>query len=164
MSAAGRYGRFVLLAALIAVGLGALGAPLSRAAASPFAVPAMIVALVLCWAAAAIGGLPVLVASRRAKETGSATAMLSAPLAAMALRLGVVAVGAAVVVLGGLVPRGPFLLWTGVGYVALLVGETWYAVGEARRRGRPAAAAPGRDAALAPRITGTETETETETR
>jgi hypothetical protein len=157
VSAAGRYGRFVLLAGLIAVGLGALGAPLSRAAGDLLAVPAMIVALVLCWAAAAIGGLPVLVASRRAKETGSATAMLSAPLAAMALRLGVVAVGAVVVALGGLVERGPFLLWTGVGYVALLVVETWYAVGEARRRERPAV--PGRDAAPAPRITGTETET-----
>lgn len=157
----GRYGRFLLFAGLIAVGLGALGAPLSRGAAGEAAVPAMIVALVLCWAAAAIGGLPVLVASRRATDGGSATAMLSAPLAAMAVRLGVVAVGATVVALGGLVEKGPFLLWTGVGYVALLVVETWYAVGEARRQdgsGRDAATTGG-DAALAPRIRGTETET-----
>jgi len=142
----GRYGRFLAVAALGAAGLGALGAPLTRAAAGDAGVPAMIFALAICWVAAAIGGLPLFAASRRAVEEGTAAVQPTPALAAMGLRLGVVVVAAAAVALSGVVPRALFLLWTGIGYVVLLVVETWYAVGEVRRR-QPPGGAPAKSMA-----------------
>ena len=155
MSAGGRYLRFLLAAAAVAAVLGAVGAPLTRAAAGSDAVGSMIAALLVCWASAAVGGLPVARAARRSRPgRGQGQAMLTAALAAMALRLAAVVVGAAAVALGGAVPRGPFLAWIGIGYLALLAVETWYAVGEVRRhqaegagdegRAEPLEAPPGR--------------------
>jgi hypothetical protein len=159
VSAGGRYLRFLLAAAAVAAARGAVGAPLTRSAAGSDAVGAMIAALLVCWASAAIGGLPVARAARRSRQEpgqarGQGQAMLTAALAAMALRLAAVVVGAAAVALGGSVPRGPFLAWIGIGYLALLAVETWYAVGEVRRqqaegggggeRAEPLEAPPGR--------------------
>lgn len=163
MSAGARYLRFLLFAGVLAAGVGGIGAPLTRAAAGSAAVPAMIVALAVCWVAAAVGGLPVLAAARAepGRTAAGAGEPLTAALAAMVLRLAAVAVGAVVVVLSGIVPRVPFLLWTGIGYVVLLAVETWYAVGEVRRL-EPAAEATDEarterlDAALRPRVTETE--------
>lgn len=159
MSAGGRYLRFLLAAAAVAAALGAVGASLTRAAAGSDAVGSMIAALLVCWASAAVGGLPVARAARRSgpgreQGQGQGQAMLTAALAAMSLRLAAVVVGAAAVALGGVVPRGPFLAWIGIGYLALLAVETWYAVGEVRRqqaegagdegRAEPLEAPPGR--------------------
>lgn len=153
MSAGGRYLRFLLAAAAVAAALGAAGAPLTRGVAGSDAVGSMVAALLVCWASAAVGGLPVARAARRGRP-GQGQAMLTAALAAMALRLAAVVVGAAAVALGGAVPRGPFLAWIGIGYLALLAVETWYAVGEVRRqqaegagdegRAEPLEAPPGR--------------------
>ena len=155
MSAGGRYLRFLLAAAAVAAALGAAGAPLTRTAAGSDAVGSMIAALLVCWASAAVGGLPVARAARRGRPgRGQGQAMLTAALAAMSLRLAAVGGGAAAVALGGAVPRGPFLAWIGIGYLALLAVETWYAVGEVRRqqtegggdegRAEPLEAPPGR--------------------
>lgn len=142
--AAGRYLRFLLAGAAVAAALGAVGVPVTRAAAGSAAVGSMVAALLVCWASAALGGLPVARAARHGgRGQGSApgqrqaaigqSAMLNAALGAMLLRLAAVAAGAAAVALAGVVPRGPFLAWIGVGYLALLVVETRYAVSEVRR-------------------------------
>jgi hypothetical protein len=132
-----RYLRFLALATLVAAVLGAVGAPLTRAAAGNTAVGSMIAALLVCWASAAVGGLPIALTARRGGQghgRGQGQAMLTAALAAMLLRLAAVVAGAAAVALAGAVPRGAFLAWIGVGYLALLVVETWYAVNEVRRQ------------------------------
>lgn len=143
-----RYLGFLAAATLVAAAVGALGVPFTRAAAGSAGVEAMVAALVVCWASAAVGGLPIVraahrTAARGAATPGAATAMLTATLAAMALRLAAVVAGAALVALAGVVPRGPFLAWIGIGYLALLVVETRYAVSEVRRQAASGAAASG---------------------
>lgn len=138
-----RYFRFLLAATAVAAALGAAGAPLTRAAAGSAAVGSMIAALLVCWASAAVGGLPVARAARRGGRGQGQAAMLTAALAAMLLRLAAVVAGAVAVAIAGAVPRGPFLAWIGIGYLALLVVETWYAVSEVRRQAESGAAAPG---------------------
>ena len=59
---------------------------------------------------------------------------VSAVLAALGVRLGVTLVGVAVALSAHLPPSRPaFLAWVGVGYVALLLLESAWAVREARR-------------------------------
>lgn len=151
-----RYLGFLAAATLVAAAVGALGVPFTRAAAGSAGVEAMVAALGVCWVSAALGGLPIVVAARRAATRqaatrqlttqgsatrGAAMAMLTAALAAMALRLAAVVAGAVLVALAGAVPRGPFLAWIGIGYLALLVVETWYAVSEVRRQAENGTAA-----------------------
>lgn len=140
-----RYLRFLLTAAAVAAALGAVGVPITRAAAGSAAVGSMVAALLVCWASAAIGGLPIVRAARHGGQGQGQgreqAAMLTAALAAMLLRLVVVIAGAAAVALAGAVPRGAFLAWVGVGYLALLAVETRYAVNEVRRQAQSGAAA-----------------------
>jgi hypothetical protein len=135
-----RYLGFVLLAAAVSAAIAAVGVPLTRAAAGAAAVPATIAALAVCWAAAVVGGVPLWRAGA-AGEVAAPGAMLTAALAAMGLRLAVAVAGAAALAVAGTVPRTPLLVWTAVGYLALLAVETRYAVGEVRARERSAAAA-----------------------
>lgn len=129
--AAERYLRFALLATVVAAALAAAAVPLTRAASvSDGAVPAALAGLAVAWLAALAGGLPLLRAGRAGG--GPPAAMIVAALAAMGLRLAVVAAGATALALSGALPRAPLLLWTGVGYLALLAVETRYAVGETR--------------------------------
>ena len=132
--ALGRYLRFLLVAAGVAVAAGLAGWLPTRAAAGREAVGAMVAALAVCWVGSAVGGLPIArSASAGAGRTrGEPARRLNANLAAMALRIATVAAGAVAVAVAGLVPRGPFLLWIGIGYLALLVVDTLYAVAAAR--------------------------------
>lgn len=136
-----RYLRFLLAAAAVAAALGAVGVPITRAAAGSGAVGSMVAALLVCWASAAVGGLPIARAAARGGQGQGQAAMLTAALAAMLLRLAAVVAGAAAVALAGAVPRGAFLAWVGVGYLALLAVETRYAVSEVRRQAEGDAAA-----------------------
>lgn len=120
-SAAGRYVRFLALAAGTAVLLAALGWLPTRNLAGSAGVVALLAACGVCWLASALGGVPVLLA-----ETAGAGKSPSLAFGSMLVRLMVVLGLALAVALSGLVEAVPFLVWTGIGYLALLVVDTRY--------------------------------------
>lgn len=127
------YLRFLALAAAVAVLVAAVGWLPTRRLAGAEGLTALLVACALCWLASALGGVPILLAAReRPEETGgpgrSPGNALSAVLGASLVRF-VAVVGLAVaVVLSGLVAPAPLLLWTALGYLALLAVDTRYAL------------------------------------
>lgn len=143
MSGAGaRYLRFAAQATAVGAVLAVAAVALTRELGGPGARPAALAGLAVCWIGSLVGGVPLL----RAGRGGGAAApgaMVTGALAAMGLRLLVVAAGAAVLALSGAVPRAPLLLWTGVGYLALLAVDTRYAVGETRAHQAAAEAGEG---------------------
>lgn len=133
-----RYLGFLLVAAAAAVAAGLAGWLPTRAAAGREAVGAMVAALAVCWVGSALGGLPIARSASAAagRVQGEPARRLNANLAAMGLRIAAVAAGAVAVAVAGRVPRGPFLLWIGIGYLALLVVDTLYAIDAARAADR----------------------------
>lgn len=129
------YLRFLALAAAVAVLVAVVGWLPTRRLAGAEGLTALLVACALCWLASALGGVPILLAAReRAEENGGPGPgrppgnPLSAVLGASLVRF-VAVVGLAVaVVLSGLVAPAPLLLWTALGYLALLAVDTRYAL------------------------------------
>jgi len=133
-----RYLRFLALAALAAGFVGAVGYLPTRNLAGDPGVTAMALALALCWAASAFGGVPVLLAEAAlaapaAPDRGVEPRLpVVVALGSMLIRLIAVLGLALAAVFAGLVPKEPLLLWTAIGYLALLGIDTWYVLGTAR--------------------------------
>jgi phosphoglycerol transferase MdoB-like AlkP superfamily enzyme len=83
---------------------------------------AMMAAVLVCLTASVAGTLPLW----RARHLPPAHTV-SAQLAAMALRLGVVAVLAVAIATAGLVPLPAFLLWLAIAHAGLLFADTAFA-------------------------------------
>jgi len=123
--ATGRYLRFLALAAAAAALLAAVGWLPTRNLAGNGGTVALVAACVVCWLGSALGGVPVLLGETAAAAT---KAPVAAAFGSMLVRfvavLGLAMAGA----LSGLVAVRPFLVWTGLGYLALLVVDTRYAL------------------------------------
>ena len=137
---AARYLRFLALAALAAGLVGAVGYLPTRNLAGEPGVTAMVLGLTLCWIASALGGIPVLLAEA-ALAAPSAPGRRGEPqlpvvvaLGSMLMRLIAVLGLALAAVFAGLVPKEPLLVWTAIGYLALLGVDTWYVLATARTR------------------------------
>lgn len=117
------YLRFLGWAAAAVAAIGLVGYLPTRRLGGEGALGAMLAGCAVALLAAAAGGVPIALSRRLA-----AAARANALLGAMAVRFGVAAVLAVAAVLTGLFPNAPLLLWVAVGYVVLLVVETWYAV------------------------------------
>lgn len=117
---ASRYRAYLLLV-LVLVGLAIVlliaGVAISRKLGGDEAVVGLFWACGLCLFAAAVGGLPHLVASRSAQESGTLA------LGSLAIRLGITLFGALAIALGTEVPRTPFLLWLVVAYFVFLIAD-----------------------------------------
>lgn len=127
------YLRFLAFAAGAAGLLAAVGWLPSRRLGGADGVTALLVACALCWLASALGGVPVLLAARERRQ-GTAAGRppphpLSAVLGASLVRLVSVVGLALATALSGLVAVTPLLVWTAIGYLGLLVVDSWYAVG-----------------------------------
>ena len=115
-----RYRSFLLLLVVLfglAVILLIPGFAVSRNLGGTEAVVGMLWACGLCFVAAALGGLPLVLASRSPQETGTLA------LGSLAIRMGVTLFGALAVVLATEVPRTPFLLWLVVCYFVFLIAD-----------------------------------------
>lgn len=102
----------------------ALGWLPTRRLAGPEGVPALVAGCAVALAGAALGAAPVL----WALAAGEARRGPAAAGRAMALRAGGTLLLALSVALGTDVPRTPFVIWVGLGYLALLVAETRWTV------------------------------------
>jgi drug/metabolite transporter (DMT)-like permease len=118
------YLRFLFWTAAAVSVIGLVGYLPTRRLAGEGALPAMLAGCAVALLAAAAGGVPIALARRLAAPAARTNALLGA----MAVRFGVAVVLAVAAVLSGLFPNAPLLLWVAVGYVVLLVVETWYAV------------------------------------
>lgn len=113
-----RYGGFVATAAGLTALLIALGAvPTSRLAGSG-GVPALIVGCSIGLVACVLSTLPAALL-----EVSPANAVVLT-LAATGIRFGVVAVAAVTLALTSGLPTAPLLIWTAIGYLAMLPLET----------------------------------------
>lgn len=137
-----RYLRFLALAAAAAGLVGAVGYLPTDNLAGAAGVTAMVVALVLTWVASACGGMPVLLAEGAAATPAVGTEPrlpvrlpVVAALGSMLIRLVAVVGLALAAVLSGQVAKTPLLLWTAIGYLALLGVDTWYVLGTVRNAG-----------------------------
>ncbi len=118
-----RYRSYVSLL-LVLFGLALIllipGYAVSRNLGGTEAVVGMIWACGLCLVAAALGGLPLLVANRSPRETGTLA------LGSLAIRMGITLFGALAITLGTTVPRTPFLLWLVVFYAVFLIADVFF--------------------------------------
>lgn len=125
----GRYLGFAAVAAAVAAAVGAIGFWIAGGRGGPDAGAAAAAGSGIAFAASLAGGL--VIARRPADPRTAAVAALGAT----GLRLGAVAVLVALVALSGRLPLKPLLLWTAIGYVALLAVDTRYALAEANAGG-----------------------------
>jgi hypothetical protein len=123
-SPAAEYLRFLVWAVAVAGLVAALSWVPTRRLAGEDAVPAMLVGCALALFASLVGGIPV----ARSRRSPTPAARVTATMAAMGLRFGVLlALGLAMALSGGF-ERTPLLLGAAVSYLALLAVDTWYAV------------------------------------
>lgn len=126
---ASRYRSYLMLL-LVLVGLaGTLliaGFAVARKLGGDEAVAGMLWACGLCFVAAALGGLPLIVGSRSPQETGTLA------LGSLAIRMGITLFGALAIALGTDVPRTPFLLWLVVCYFVFLIADVGFILTRAR--------------------------------
>lgn len=121
----GRYLRFAGWSLGVIALLVALGWVPARRWGGPEAIPALLVGCGVSLASALVGGLVIV---RTRMYGGEGPQALFSALKAMGLRL-VVLLGLGVATaLSGAVALKPFLLWTGISYLALLPVETRYAL------------------------------------
>lgn len=111
------YAHFVLLLVIIAALLMGPGYLVSRRLGGIEAIIAMFWGCGLSFLASAIGGLPLLIGRRSARETGVLQ------LSSLAIRMGVTLFGVLAIVLGTDVSRRPFLLWVAFSYLIFLVAD-----------------------------------------
>jgi len=126
---ASRYRSYLLLL-LVLFGLALVllipGFAVSRKLGGAEAVTGFFWACGLCFLAAALGGLPLIVGSRSAQETGTLA------LGSLAIRMGITLFGALAIALGTDVPRTPFLLWLVVCYFVFLIADVGFLLARAR--------------------------------
>ena len=115
--------RFVGWAVLLAGSLALLGWQPTARLAGAAGVRAMLAGIGVALAASLVAMVPV-ARARAAAVDGRGRALLWSSL----LRFVGTLVVSLVVVLGGWVVRGPFLIWVGLGYLALLVADSAFAV------------------------------------
>ena len=89
--------------------------------------------------ASAAGGVPVLLSERRGVDSRP-----FGMLASMLVRFFVVLLGIAYVLVSDLAQQAPFLVWTGLGYLALLPVDVVYLV-RGRNAGTPPSDRPSRE-------------------
>jgi len=130
--ATGRYLRFLALAAAAAALLAAVGWLPTRNLAGDGGTVALVAACVVCWLGSALGGVPVLLGETAAAATRAPVAVaFGSMLVRFVAVLGLAMAGA----LSGLVAVRPFLVWTGIGYLALLVVDVRYVLAAAGAAG-----------------------------
>jgi hypothetical protein len=122
--------RAYLLLLVVLLGLAAfllvVGVAITRKQWGAEAVAGLYWACGLCLAAAALGGLPLVVGSRSPRETGTLA------LGSLAIRMGFTLFGALAIVLGTEVPRTPFLLWLVVCYFVFLIADMGFILSRSR--------------------------------
>lgn len=123
-SAPAEYLRFLGWAAGTIAVIGLVGYLPTRRWGGEGALLALSAGCAIALLAAAAGGVPIALSRRLAAPAARANALLGA----MAVRFGVAVVLAGAAALSGLFANLPLLLWVALGYVVLLVVETWYAV------------------------------------
>lgn len=120
---ASRYRSYLLLL-LVLFGLAAAllipGVAISRKLGGAGAVVGLFWACGLCFFAAALGGLPLIVKIRSPQETGTLT------LGSSAIRMGITLFGALAIALATEVSRTPFLLWLVVCYLVFLIADVGF--------------------------------------
>lgn len=125
-----RYRSYLLLLLVLfglAVVLLGVGLAISRQLGSAEAVAGLLWACGLCFVAAALGGLPLIMGGRSQQETGTLA------LGSLAIRMGITLFGALAIALGTDVPRTSFLLWLVVCYFVFLIAD----IGFILARNRP---------------------------
>ena len=130
--AAGGYLRFLAGLVLICGGLVSVGYIPTARVAGEGAAAAMFAACALSLIGSGAGGLAVAAAAAKAIEPGPGPT-----LAAMAIRLGVVAGGATLATLAGAFEARAFLVWVAVSYLALLPADVRYALTTTTERPEP---------------------------
>jgi hypothetical protein len=124
-----RYRSYLLLLLVLfglAVVLLGVGLAISRQLGGAEAVAGLLWACGLCFVAAALGGLPLVMGGRSPQETGTLT------LASLGIRMGVTLFGALAIALGTDVPRTPFLLWLVVCYFVFLIADVGFILARTR--------------------------------
>ena len=126
---AARYRSYLILL-LVLVGLTVVllvpGVAITRRLWGGEAVAGFFWACGLCFIAATLGGLPLLIGGRSPQETGTLA------LGSMAIRMGITLFGALAIILGTDVPRTPFLLWLVVCYFVFLIADIGFILQRAR--------------------------------
>lgn len=125
-----RYRSYLLLLLVLfglAVVLLGVGLAISRQLGGAEAVAGLLWACGLCFVAAALGGLPLIMGDRLPQETGTLA------LGSLAIRMGITLFGALAIALGTDVPRTSFLLWLVVCYFVFLIAD----IGFILARNRP---------------------------
>jgi len=120
---ASRYRSYLLLLLVLGGLAGALlivGFAVAGKLGGDEAVAGMFWACGLCFIAAALGGLPLIVGGRSPQETGTLA------LGSLGIRMGITLFGALAVALGTDVPRTPFLLWLVVCYFVFLIADVGF--------------------------------------
>lgn len=124
------YARFLAVAAVVAVAVGAIGYLPTLYLDGAAAVPALVVGCLVAVAASAVGGLPIALAGPQASSRPQAA------LLAMAARLvTVLTLGFAAAATGRFAVR-PLAIWTAISYLAQLVVDSRYAMQAAAGAGR----------------------------
>lgn len=127
-SAPGLYLRFAVWAVLTTAVTAGLGYFPTVRLAGRGAVGAMLAGCGASLAASLVGAVPIALA-----PVGSPANVTLATTASMALRLLVVLAACLWLALSGWFERGPLLIWVGISYLSLLIGDTRYAVRVMRR-------------------------------
>jgi hypothetical protein len=120
------YVQFLLVLIGLAVILLLPGFAVTRKLGGAEAVVGMFWACGLCFFAAAMGGLPHIVASHSPQEAGILA------LGSLAMRMGITLFGALGVVLGTDVPRTVFLLWLVMCYFVFLIADVIFVLAKNR--------------------------------
>jgi hypothetical protein len=124
-SPAGRYVRFLGLAALVVAALTGIGFFPTRRLGGASALPAMLAGCLISLTAAGAAGWLLVAAEGKTPQARMQTAFL-----AMMVRLAVVAALGLAAVFSGELARTPLLFWLATSYVALLPLEVKLAIGE----------------------------------
>ena len=122
-SAAGKYARFLGLAAAIVVALCAIGLVPTRRLAGDEGVPGMFAGCAIGLMSAALAGLLLVAIAGDTPE-----AQMKRTFVAMTGRLAVVVALGAAAALSRMFPTQPLVLWIGISYVALLPLEVRLAI------------------------------------
>lgn len=121
------YPRFLALAVVVTVVVGAIGAVPTRRLAGEEGLPALLAGCLIGLLSSALGGLPIALWRDRS-SAGRVTAMMAASMA----RLVAVAVLGTAAALSGRFALMPLLLWIAISYAALLGVDAWYALRQQR--------------------------------
>ncbi len=117
------YVRFCLVSLAVVLLLAGVGFWPTRHLGGSEAVSAMLGGCAVCLAASWCGGLPMVLTKNMSKAT-----VINAALGSMLARMMAAMMFGALAVFSGWFERSPLLVWIGIGYVAMLVPDTLYAL------------------------------------